>query len=441
MTKPSILKTEIYPKLYAIAPQVFPEFNFRPTQGAWVARAKRDIDDSPTDAPGKVYLYQDRPQRFWSHKQGEGILIWHYLSARENLKGKALLKYMADLAGVTLAESGQQRPPPKKGIPQPLLETALPWVIEQLWQSEDAAPVRNYLTEQRVYTEAECRAMGLGFISDRPALAAYLKNAGHRDKQIEFFLRLKKPDSAVPFTSTHRLIIPVWGESRQLIGYCLRATAPEAKPKYLNTYGLKKGRALFSYAPGQTQLVIVEGILDAAIAQVRSFDNVVALNGTSLSLQQLEALQTQGIEAITLCLDNDRAGAAARKRIFKILLENQLPLRVYVASLPEGIKDPDALMKHSGAAAFQAILDNAMGFGQYLGATLAKQYRGEITPSPRKRDALIQRCFEVDSRLLYHPDRLDFREALLPALQRFNLSLVDYEQTVAGLLKVQQNSL
>lgn len=441
MTKTSLLQGEIYPNLYLIADQLFPEFQLRRQSNCWVARAKLDVDGSPTDAPGKVYLYQGKPHLLWSHKRGEGILIWHYLSERENLKGKTLLKYMAELAGVTLAEPGQQRPPPKKGIPQPLLETALPWLVAQLWQADEAAPVRDYLTQTRGYTEAECRHMHLGFISDRAALAAYLSQAGHRHTQIEFFLRLKKPDSAVLFTSTHRLIIPVWGEGRQLMGCCFRATAPEATPKYLNTYGLEKSRALFAYPPGQTQLVIVEGILDVAIAQAKGFDNVVSLNGTSLSLQQLEALQTQGIEAITLCLDNDRAGAAARKKIFTILLENQLSLRVYVASFPEGIKAPDALMKHSGTAAFQAVLDNTMGFGQYLGETLAKQYKGETVPTPRKRDALIQRCFAMDSRFTYHPDRLDFRAAIAPALARFGLSVADYEQTVIGMLKAQENSL
>lgn len=441
MTKTSILKTQIYPKLFAKAPQVFPEFDFRNRGNAWVAGAKLDIDGSSTDAPGKVYLYADKPHRLWSHKHGTAVLIWEYLRARENLSGKALLLYMADLAGVTLSPHSGERPPPKKGIPKALLETALPWMVEQLWQSDEAAPVRHYLTKTRGYTEAECRQMHLGFISDRAALAAYLNQAGHNSKQIEFFLRLKKSESAVPFTSTHRLIIPIWGERRQLIGFCFRATAPEATPKYLNTYGLEKGRALFSYNPGQTAIVVVEGILDAASATARGFHNVVPLNGTSLSLHQLEALQTRGVQSITLCLDNDHAGAVARKRIFKVLLENQLPLRVYVASLPEGIKDPDALMKHSGAAAFQVVLDNASGFGQYLGETLAKQYTGETNPTARKRDALIKRCFEIDSRFAYHPDRLDFYSAIGPALERFGLSLADYQQTIAGLAKVQENSL
>ncbi|MEM9804027.1 MAG: toprim domain-containing protein [Cyanobacteria bacterium P01_D01_bin.56] len=442
MTKTSILKTEIYPKLYQCASEVFPEFNFKTHGNAWIARAKLDIDGTPTDAPGKVYLYQDKPHRLWSHKQGAAVLIWHYLSERENLTGKDLLKYMADLAGVTLSSPGEERPPPQKGISQSLLETALPWVVQKLWQSEDAAPVRDYLTEQRGYTEGECRAMGLGFISDRSALAAYLKDASRtdRDKQIAFFLRLKKPDSAVPFTSTHRLIIPVWGESRQLIGYCFRATEPGATPKYLNTYGLEKGRALFAYPPGQTQLVIVEGILDAAIAQAKGFDNVVSLNGTSLSLRQLEALQTQGIEAITLCLDSDKAGAAARKKIFRTLLENDLALRLYVATLPDGIKDPDALLCRRGPAALQTVLDTAQGFGQYLGETLTKLYAGEVNPTARKRDALIHRCVAMDSRFHYHPDRLDFRAAIAPALTRFGLSVVDYEQTVVGMLKASENS-
>ncbi len=428
----------IYPKLFDAADQIFPEFQFQAHESGWVAAAKRDLDGSETKQGGKVYIYRDRPFRLWSHRLGEGLSFWGYLAERDGLHpqdSKAVLQQLAGLAGVELADrypsagaissgvrSRGQRPVEAQ---QPILQAALQWMHEALYSAE-AAAVRRYLTQQRGYSSEDIEQMQLGFLPSRDALEAHLLKVGYTAERVQACLG----SFGYYMGKSHKLMIPVRGRRQQVIGFCSRTIIPTLEPKYVNTKGLDKTAALFGYGFGCEQLVLVEGVLDAAIAQAQGLTQVIPLLGSSLSLEQLKQLQGEGVYGITLCLDGDRAGAKARKRIIERILTQMPQMRLRIATLPKG-SDPDEMICTAGIDAFQTLIDLAEGIGAYCGRRLAEQMRSKPF-TVDVRDRLLERCAKIERGLIYPPDRYDFQQQMQTALDK-RIPPAVYEQTLLHL--------
>ena len=136
-------------------------------------------------------------------------------------------------------------------------------------------------------------------------------------------------------------------------------------PKYLNSpesVVFEKRKILFGQHVAQqairdakksseiastSNLLVVEGYLDAISLWTAGISSVVACMGTALSPEQLdEAARTAGSRGgrIVLCLDNDAAGTAAVGRLCSngmlAAAATKNVVEIAVAQLPEGIKDP-----------------------------------------------------------------------------------------------------
>lgn len=431
---------EIYPKLFEAADRIFPEFQFRACAQGWIAAARRDLDGSETQQGGKVYLYRDRPHRLWSHRLGEGRSLWAYLAERDGFHpqdSRAVLQHLAQLAGMSLQSGspGQQGNPgeswPRRSHQQPILAAAARWMAQAL-ASPEAAAVRRYL-QQRGYSAPDMAQMALGYLPSQRALEQELLALGYGGDRVQACL--SRFGNALG--RSHRLMIPVRSRRGQIIGFCARTIIPTLEPKYLNTKGLDKTAALFDYPFGSRHLVLVEGLLDAAICKARGLAQVVALLGSSLSIAQLQQLQAEGIGTITLCLDGDRAGAKARKTIIERCLTQAPQLRLRIALLPEGC-DPDGLICTAGIEAFQRRIDQAEGVGAYCGRRLAEQIRTEPFTAAR-RDRLLERCAKIERCLGYPPDRYDFQQRVQSALLAQRLPPEVYEQTLLHLQQPARN--
>src|SRR5439155_9293191 len=77
----------------------------------------------------------------------------------------------------------------------------------------------------------------------------------------------------------------------------------------LPPYGLSD--LLARAADTRRDIVLVEGFLDLHQLRAHGIANVAALGGTSIRPRTFEQLHRLGINAVTLCLDNDDAGRAA----------------------------------------------------------------------------------------------------------------------------------
>jgi DNA primase len=111
-----------------------------------------------------------------------------------------------------------------------------------------------------------------------------------------------------------------------------------------------------------------------------------------------------------LCFDGDAAGAKAALRAMDLALPMLTPDRsLKFATLPAG-DDPDSLVRHGGAPAFQAVLDAALSPSD----ALYDMVRGEAgDATPEQRAALRTRLIEASGRIADRSLAWEYRSALL----------------------------
>jgi len=307
------------------------------------------------------------------------------------------IRWMTDQRGLSFmdaikelaAEAGMEVPAPDPKAAQraekannlyDVMTAAQEWFVTQLLGVEGAA-ARGYL-KQRGFTEQTIRDFGFGLAPDnRTGLKSALKQFG--DSMLIEAGLLISVDGKAPYDRFRgRLMIPIRDPRGRVIAFGGRILG-EGEPKYLNspdTPLFDKGRTLYnldkcSPASRQTgRVIVVEGYMDViAIAQA-GFADAVAPLGTALTEQQIQMLWRM-TEKPLLCFDGDAAGQKAAMRAALRALPLLKPGHsLQFVTLPEG-KDPDDLVKASGAAALTTLLEASQPLVERL-------WRAEVSAGP-----------------------------------------------------------
>ena len=139
------------------------------------------------------------------------------------------------------------------------------------------------------------------------------------------------------------------------------------------------------------EIVVVEGFFDLHQLRARGIENIAALGGTSTSPRMFERLHQLGIEAVTLCLDNDKAGRAGTARAVEHSARARQSPGVYVIEYDRltPAKDPDELIRQRGPAAWRELLET-----RHCGISWRAQELARATPdlSTRARRAALARA-------------------------------------------------
>lgn len=134
-----------------------------------------------------------------------------------------------------------------------------------------------------------------------------------------------------------RVAIPVRSATYELVGFIGRAVVDTQQPRYLYNKGFKRANYLFNLqnAKLHSDVIIVEGSIDAMFVHQAGFSNVVSSLGAAIPKSQINLLKKY-FDKIIIFSDNDMAGNAMRDGI----IEQCLGKDISVAKVSEGLKDP-----------------------------------------------------------------------------------------------------
>ena len=295
---------------------------------------------------GHLYVSTVKPfyHCFSCNESGDWIT---YLQKTKGLSFLEALALLAEKAGVKI-EGYDEAKHVQKTRRATLIESAQRHFIASL-RRDKGQEVLNYLRNIRGYSEADITSMELGAYTDREELKEVFRKEGFTDQEIQ---------ASGLFTAglgvSHQLAI-LWRDvSGRGIGIAGRSILPEEElkarglQKYVNAAGLEKSKAFIGleriHKSKTKTILLVEGQLDALLLNSREPTmNAVALGGLTVSQYQLQALEDAGVKNIIISLDNDDAGQKATEDLVKSLMDSSIHL--FVARLPEGIKDLDELMR------------------------------------------------------------------------------------------------
>ena len=170
---------------------------------------------------------------------------------------------------------------------------------------------------------------------------------------------------------SRRITFPLWDKDGNIVGFSARIYRGEKDvSKYMNSREsklFKKGETLYNYhnakdyAKREKRIIVVEGFMDAIRVSLSGIKNVVALQGTAMTSDQINLLKKLRVKVI-LCLDNDNAGLMATVANGDELVKNGI--ETYVIRL-SGEKDPDEYIIANGSDAFLENVNNPLTFFEF----------------------------------------------------------------------------
>tara|TARA_R110000824_G_scaffold390760_12_gene587804 strand:+ start:4709 stop:6799 length:2091 start_codon:yes stop_codon:yes gene_type:complete len=347
-------------------------------------------------------------KQFWHcFSTGEHGDIIKFLEKTENLSFLEAVEKLAGEAGLEMPQRDPRQAERERESATliDVMEMAAHFYSQRL-DSGAGAEARAYL-ERRGLKRAIIERFNLGYAPgldrhDRTQLMKYLASKNVTVEQMaEAGLIIHGPDIAEPYDRfRNRLMFPICDARGRCIAFGGRALDPEQKAKYLNspeTPLFHKGRGLYNLHQARKPaydagtVIAVEGYMDVIGMAQGGIDNAVAPLGTALTEDQIGLMWRMAPEPI-LCFDGDRAGLKAAFRA----VERVLPLikpghSLRFALLPDG-KDPDDLVRESGAEAMHAVLDAARPLADMV---WEKEYSGGTWDTPERRAALEARIEDV----------------------------------------------
>jgi len=135
----------------------------------------------------------------------------------------------------------------------------------------------------------------------------------------------------------NRIVIPVRNHQYRVVGFIGRAIELDQQPRYLYNKGFKRADVLFNLqnAKRYSDVIVVEGSVDAMKVHEAGFPNVVATLGAQVSDFQSKLLRKY-FDTIIIFSDNDSAGDAMRSAIMGLCRGKN----IFTAQISQGCKDP-----------------------------------------------------------------------------------------------------
>lgn len=228
-----------------------------------------------------------------------------------------------------------------------------------------------YLTDRGI-SEEVIKSAGIGLSLDSAdSLLSLLTKKNYDIKLLEELGLVNQINGKQYDVFSRRITFPLWDKDGNIVGFSARIYRGEKDvSKYMNSKETKifrKGETLYNYhnakdeAKRKKEVIVVEGFMDAIRLVVSGIKNVVALQGTAMTTEQISLLKKLRAKVI-LCLDNDNAGLLATANNGEELVKSGI--ETYVIRL-SGEKDPDEYIVANGSDAFLDNLEHPLTFFEF----------------------------------------------------------------------------
>ncbi|MEO5819384.1 MAG: DNA primase [Vicinamibacteraceae bacterium] len=331
---------------------------------------------------------------------GVGGNVFKFVELHERLSFPEAVRVVARKFGVALPETSDSRHDPSADADRENLitlhEVAATFYRDVL-ASESGRRGRDLL-DKRGLDPAIIASLGYGFAPPgRDALLSHLRGKGLSPQLAVKAGLVVDREGRLADRFWNRLMIPICRESGLVVGFGGRAMDADQVPKYLNspeTPIYSKGRTLYGLNVTKTAIrqqgraIMVEGYFDFAMAIQGGVTAVVASSGTALTQLQAQLLR-RFASRVVLSFDPDAAGQGAAVRSCDLLVREGF--EVNVARLPAG-RDPDLVVREEGGEAFQAIVNEAR---PYLDFLVDRAVHEHDTATPAGRIAFLNAMLTV----------------------------------------------
>ena len=290
----------------------------------------------------------------------EGGDIFKFVMKIEGVEFGDALRILAKKAGIELKKENPKIRTERQRLYE-ISELACRFFETQLKESSGGKEAEKYLLN-RGLKEESINKWRLGYAPDVwEGVSNFLVGKGYKREEIEKAgLSLKSQKRGSYYDRFRgRIIFPVFNLSSQIVGFGGRIFKKTIRPdnqeeaKYINSPGTMlydKSKILYGLNKagmgirGENTCVLVEGYMDAIMANQSGLENVVATSGTSLTPYHLKILKRYTNNLLT-AFDMDVAGSSATKR--GIDLAQSLGFDIKVVKMPEGADPADVVLKNS----------------------------------------------------------------------------------------------
>jgi DNA primase/RecA-family ATPase len=418
---------EVYPALFRRLDQAFPEFGWVKNgehADAWVATTwpagfPYAVQD---ERPDRLMVYPDRP--WWIKIHGHtGVRFLNLVNGGRSPHGQEFrdaVRKLCELAGKecplkerALSEEEEEEAR-RKEARRAVLDDVNAFCQQELWGPVGAKAL-SYLREGRGLTEENIRDLGLGYYHSASKLKRHLLAQGHAPQDVydsgavrrrmERFITIPWPDEHGRLLTVYgrweeqkpplMKDVPAWhGKRQELFKAWERAREkalanggdpkpwPEPQvPKTTALPGKNTKASPFCFdrvrRAGHKEVVLVEGVFDAAYLQVMGETRACASVAASLSGEQLKTLARCRVERVLICGDPDGGGDRGTLENADALTAAGIPAYV-VPRLPEG-EDPDEYIRRAGLDTWRAHVARFIHCFRHRAQVILKRH-GERSP-------------------------------------------------------------
>ena len=349
-----------------------------------VMAAHTELRRAGDEFTGLCPFHEERTPSFWVNPRDKVYYcfgceasgdLFSFVEEKEGLSFGDAVETLADRYGIEIERESEdprvEEARKRRARLSEVLERTATFYATYLWDSPKAEKARQYLLG-RGLGEQVLRDFGVGMSpGDWGTVLERGQRAGYKPDELGAAGLVRKGRKGGFYDwFRNRIMFPVRDPRGRMLGFGARGLTPDAKPKYLNSPEselYRKSRILFGVDRARTAMaksgraVVVEGCTDVLALHQAGFEESVAVMGTAITPDQLQALA--GLcEEVVLALDADRAGRAAMLRAQNVAGSRKLRLRV--AQMPAGEDPADMLAGEEageGAAGrFREIVDGAV---------------------------------------------------------------------------------